>query len=58
MTAVEVCGFGGMQLKIQTNPKESSMVELFYLIFDRFDHALGEYMEQALVFLLVGNIRY
>ncbi len=49
---------GEKQLEIQTNPKESSMVELFYLKFDRFHHALGEYMEQALVFLLVGNIRY
>jgi hypothetical protein len=47
-----------MQLKIQTNPKESSMVELFYLKFDWFHNALGEYMEQVLVFLLIGNIKY
>ncbi len=34
--------FGRMQLKIQTNPKESSMVELFYLKFDRFTIMLLE----------------
>jgi hypothetical protein len=37
-------GLGGMQLKIQTNPKESSMVELFYLKCDWFHNALGEYI--------------
>ena len=41
-------GLGGMQPKIQMDPKESSMVELFYLKFDWFDHALGEYMERFL----------
>ena len=41
-------GLGGMQLKIQMDPKESSMVELFYLKFDWFDHALGEYIERFL----------
>ncbi len=41
-------GLGGMQLKIQMNPKESSMVELFYLKFDWFERALGEYMDHFL----------
>jgi hypothetical protein len=35
---------GGMQLKIQTNLKESSMVELFYLKSDWSHNALGEYI--------------
>jgi hypothetical protein len=37
-----------MQPKIQMDPKECSMVELIYLKFDWFDHALGEYMERFL----------
>ena len=41
-------GPGGMQLKIQMDPKESSMVEPFNLKCDWFDHALGEYMEHFL----------
>ena len=41
-------GPGAIQPKIQMDPKESSMVELFYLKFDWFDDALGEYMERFL----------